>query len=368
MILNALNMRTLFFTAFFAFTFIAIDAQAQNTLRIYNWLDYIAPNTLKKFEQETGIHVIYDTFQDIEKAEQVLLENTHDYDVIFSYDSFLARLARSMKLAPLNKKWLPHYKNLDPELYKKFMWADVDQQYLIPYLWGTLGIGYNATQVQAVLGEGKEIKGWHSIFDPANLERLSQCGISISDSRNDIIAIALHLSGKKPYSLHQKDYIEIAYPFLKTLRPHIKYIEDYKSIQKFKKGELCIVVNWSGDILQFIDTEIAGEKPLRYIIPKEGSIIAFDGIAIPYHAKNKENAHKFIDFLLHPDIIAEISTHVAYPNVNKAAAPFMAENLLKNLAIYPPMSMIDKLIPTQTISPRIDRIEKYIWQKFKNGE
>jgi len=365
MMLAAINMRSFFCITLLSFVVSSVYAQTNNTVHIYNWLDYIAPDTIKKFEQETGIDVIYDTFEDLEEAEQILLKNKHNYDIVFSYDSFLSRLARSMKLAPLNKKLLPNYKNLDPNIYKKFIWADVNQQFLIPYLWGTLGIGYNVTQIQKVLGQGAVIEGWQSIFEPANLERLSQCGIGMLDSRNDIMAITLHLSGKNPYSLYQEDYTEIAFPFLQALRPHIKYIKDYESIKEFKAGKLCIVINWSGDILQVVDTVLEGETPLRYIIPQEGSIIAFDGMAIPSNAKNKANAHKFINFILRPDIIAEISTYVAYPNINKAAAPFMAENLLKNLAIYPPLSIVDKLIHTQVIPPRIDRIENHLWQKFK---
>lgn len=341
---------------------------AAQTVSVYNWTDYIGETTLADFQAKTGIKVIYDVFDSNETLEGKLLAGRTGYDVVVPSNHFLARQVKAGAFLKLDRSQLPNFKNLDPKLLKLLEKNDPGNEHSVPYLWGTNGIGYNVDKVKEVLGID-HIDSWAVLFEPENIKKLHECGVAFLDSADELFPAILNYMGKDPRSENPEDYKQAEAKLL-TLRPYITYFHSSKYISDLANGDICVAFGYSGDVFQAANRakEAKNGVNIAYSIPKEGSNLWFDLLAIPADAANPKAAHAFINYLLDPEVIAKVSASVGYANPNPAAKAFMAPELVNNPEIYPSQEVLDKLYISTTPTPAVMRLMTRSWSKVKTNK
>lgn len=353
-----------------ACTATAVAAAEDPVVNVYNWSDYIAEDTLQQFEAATGIKVVYDVYDANEVLEAKLLAGASGYDVIFpSAQPFAERHVSAGLYRPLERGKLPHYGNLDPDILGALAASDPGNAHLVPYMWGTTGIGYNVRKVREILGTEAPLDSWRLIFDPAIARQLAGCGISVLDDEQEALAAALIYLGKDPNSTDPAD-IEAAAEAFAQVRPYIRYFHSSQYINDLANGDLCVAHGYSGDVLQARDR--AGEADngveVAFAIPREGAILWIDVMAIPADAPHPDNAHRFIDFLLQPEVIAGVSNYVAYANANSAATPLLDEEVRDDPGIYPPAAVKARLTTAKVMPQQLQRLRVRTWTRIKTGQ
>lgn len=347
----------------------SLPAVAATNLNFYNWSDYIAPNTLESFEQETGINVTYDVFDSNEVLEAKLMAGGSGFDIVVPSSQFLGRQIQAGIFQEMDLSQLPNYSNLDPELMQVLTEVDPGNRYGIPYLWGTTGIGYNVEQVKAVLGEDAPVNSWDLIFKPEYLSKLRSCGVAILDAPGEVMPIALNYLGKDPNSTNKKDYkgnSQLA-KLLKTMRPNVRYFHSSQYINDLANGEVCVALGWSGDILQAASRaeENGNGVKVDFTIPKEGAPVWFDMLAVPADASNTQEAFRMVNYLLRPDVMAGITNYVAFANANKASYPLINSDILQDKRIYPGDDVKQNLFPLKVKPNKIDKAVTRLWTNMK---
>jgi putrescine transport system substrate-binding protein len=347
---------------------LALAAQAAPTVHIYNWSDYIGETTLADFEKATGIKPVYDVFDSNETLEGKLLAGHTGYDVVVPSNHFLGKQIKAGAFRKLDKSQLPNYSNLDPALLKRLEKNDPGNQYAVPYLWGTNGIGYNEAKVKAALGVDK-IDSWATVFEPENIKKLSKCGVAFLDSPDEMFPAMLNYMGLDPNTTDEKLYKKAEAKLL-AIRPYVTYFHSSKYITDLANGDICVAVGYSGDVFQAkARAEEAGKGvKLAYVIPKEGGNLWFDMLAIPADAGNVKEAHAFINYVLNPQVIAKVSDSVGYANPNPKAGEVMDQDVRNDPAVYPPQSVQDKLYVNVELPPKVQRLMTRSWTKVKSGK
>ncbi|ROS00089.1 putrescine transport system substrate-binding protein [Sinobacterium caligoides] len=345
----------------------SIESAEQRVLNIYNWSDYIAPATIENFERHSGIKVIYDVFDSNDTLEVKLLTGKSGYDIVVPSNNFLARQIQAGLFQPLDKSKLPLYVNLDPQLMKRLEASDPDNLYGIPYLWGTTGLGFNVAMLKERLGERFPLDSWNLLLDPMISTQLRDCGVGILDAWDELFPIIFNYIGEDPSTHDVKVFKGEAYRQMNRLRPNVATIHSSSYIKDLAAGDLCLALGWVGDVYQARTRalEAGSGIDVSYIIPKEGAPIWFDMIAIPKDAPNPDEAHEFINFLLQPEVIAEISNYVAYPNAVPASKPFLDEALRNNANIYPDEEVMKRLFVLEVYPASIDRFAARLWGRFR---
>ncbi|MET4695425.1 polyamine ABC transporter substrate-binding protein [Endozoicomonas lisbonensis] len=337
-------------------------------LNIYNWSDYIAEDTIANFEKKTGIKVRYDVFDSNEVLEAKLLSGKTGYDIVVPSASFMARQIQAGVFAPLEKDKLAGWKNLDNNLLKRLETYDSKNQHAFPYLWGTTGIGYNPDMVKKYLGAAAPVDSWDLLFKEENISKLSQCGVAVLNAPTEVIPAALKYLGLDPNSKNKGDYAK-AEQLLKTIRPYITYFHSSKFISDLANGDICVALGWSGDILQASDraVEAGSGITVEYVIPKEGAGMWFDMLAIPRDAENVEEAYAFLNYLLEPEVMAEISNYVSYASGNSASVSFVDNEIVQHPGIYPTQEAQANLYVFEVLPPKIDRLVNRTFTRVTTG-
>jgi putrescine transport system substrate-binding protein len=349
---------------------LALPAWAQdNVLHVYNWSDYIAEDTVAKFEEETGIKVVYDVYDSNEVLEAKLLAGNSGYDVVVPTSSFLQRQVAAGVYQPLDKSKLPNLKNMDPGLMEKAQAYDPDNEHSVIYMWGTVGIGYNVEAVKERLGDDAPVNSWSLVFDPQYAEKLADCGISMLDSPTDMLQTALAYLGLDPASTDADD-MEKAADLIQQVRPYVRYFHSSQYISDLANGEICVAVGFSGDvyIAAARADEVGNGIEIAYSLPKEGAQLWFDMMAIPADAPNPDAAHKWINFIMDPQITADITNYVSYANANAASMPMVDEEIKNDPSIFPPPEVMAKLFPTVVYDGRTDRVMTRLWTRVQTGQ
>lgn len=341
------------------------------TLKFFNWSDYMAEDTVERFEAETGIQIIQDVFDSNEVLEAKLLAGNSGYDLVVPTASFMGRQIQAGVFGKLDKAKLPNLKHLDPELLSFLEAVDPGNQYGVPYLWGTTGIGYNVDKVKEVLGEDAPVNSWDLVFNPDNMAKLQKCGVMFLDSPDELYPLTLNYLGKNPNSRNPQDYAldSDAVKLLKDVRPYVSQFHSSQYISALANGDICVAIGWSGDVIQAQDRAIEADNGvnIEYSIPKEGTQIWFDMLAIPKEAENKEAAYKFMDFLLRPEVIADVSNYVAYANPNLDAMDLQDPDISSNEGIYPSDEVKKKLFAQKVRGLKIERLMVRLWTDIKTG-
>lgn len=343
-------------------------SHSQEVLRMYNWSDYMTTETLKNFEKETGIRVIYDVFDSNEVLEAKLLSGRSGYDLVVPSNNFLSKQIQAGAFSTLDRDKLSNYANLNPELMRKLLISDPENAHGVPYLWGTTGIGYNVDKVKAILGDDAPVDSLELIFNPKYAAKLAKCGVVMLDSPDEIVPQAMLYLGLDPNS-HKKEDLKAAGAMLAKIRPYITYFNSSRYISDLANGDVCVAYGFSGDIFQAAARAVEAKNGHRidYSIPKEGAVLWFDMLAIPKDASNKVNAHKFIDYLLKPKVIAAITNYVAYANPNQAAKPFVDKAVINNQSIYPSEEIMATLYMKKDRPLKAQRVMTRVWNRVKSG-
>lgn len=337
-------------------------------VNVYNWSDYIDESILADFTKETGIKVVYDVFDSNEILETKLLAGGTGYDVVVPSGTFLARQIGAGVFQKLDKSKLPNLKNMWDEVMQRTVGYDPDNAYSINYMWGTTGIGYNVGKVKAALGD-VPIDSWSLIFDPEILAKLKGCGVHMLDAPTEMLPAALNYLGKNPDSRDRGD-LELAAAVLTKVRPFVEKFNSSEYINGLANGDICIAVGWSGDVFQARDRAAEADNgvEINYIIPKEGSLMWFDQMAIPADAKHVDAAHKFLNYIMRPDVIAKASNYVYYANGNKASQALLEKDVIDDPAVYPDAETSAKLYTLQPYDPKTTRVITRAWTKIKTGQ
>ncbi|SEN23738.1 putrescine transport system substrate-binding protein [Pseudomonas sp. ok272] len=342
---------------------------AEPVVKMYNWSDYIAPDTLKNFEKDSAIKVQYDIFDTNEMLEAKLLSGHSGYDVVVPSSQFLSKQIRAGAYQPLQRDLLANWKHLDPRLMQRLEAADPGNRYAIPYMWGTVGIGYNEEKVRAVLGKDAVLDSWSMVLDPVNLAKLKSCGVAFLDAPVKIIPQALLYLGLDPNSTRPDDYKQ-ASALLTQLKPSVTYFSSSKYTADLANGDICVAIGYSGDVMQAQTraSEAGKHMDIRYLIPKEGVNLWFDMLAVPKDAGNVADAHKLLDYLLRPEVIAPVSDYVGYANPNKDATALMDPKVSGNPGIYPSDEVISHAFVSADLPDNIQRLITREWNRIKSGQ
>lgn len=337
------------------------------TVHVYNWSDYIAENTLADFTDATGVKVVYDVFDSNETLEGKLLAGSTGYDIVVPTNHFLGKQIKAGAFQPLKREWLSNWQHLDPQLLERLSINDPDNQYAIPYMWGTNGLGYNVAQVKAVTGQD-QLDSWSAIFEVENIKELSKCGVAFLDSADEMIPAMLNYLGLNPNSEDPEDLAKAEQRLLE-LQPYVRYFHSSRYVSELANGSLCVAVGYSGDVFQARDrAEEAGNGvEVAYSIPKEGANLWFDTLAIPVDARNLEQAHLFLNYLLEPEVIAQISDYVGYANPNLSSLELMDEEVRNDPSVYPAPEVLERLYTNAELPDSVVRAMSESWTRVKAG-
>lgn len=348
---------------------LAAPALADGELHVYNWSDYIADDTIAKFEAETGTKVVYDVYDSNEILETKMLAGQSGYDIVVPTAQFLKNTIAAGAFRPLDPSKLPNLKNMDPELMRLAAQNDPDNAHSVIYMWGTTGIGYNVAKVKERLGEDAPVDSWSLIFDPENAAKLADCGITLPDSPGPVLPVALTYLGFDVASTGPES-METAAEAVRAIRPHIRYFHSSQFISDLANGEVCVSLGASGDMFIAADrARQAGEGvEIAYSIPKEGAEVWFDMLAIPADAPNPDAAHDWINFIMDPQISADITNFVYYANVNRAATPLVDPEITGNPSIYPSPEVQANLFTIPNYGPENYRRMTRLWTQLKAGQ
>ncbi|MCC9625887.1 polyamine ABC transporter substrate-binding protein [Thalassospira sp. MA62] len=345
-------------------------ASAQEVLNVYNWSDYIGEETVANFEEEFGVKVNYDVYDSNQVVEAKLLAGNSGYDIVVPTLADAERLIKADIFQPIDKSQLSNYGNLDPVILEQQAKYDPDNKFAVPYFWGTNGFGYNVAKVQEVLGDDAPLDSWAMIFDPKYAEPLSKCGLTLLDDPGEIVPLVNFYLDNVPDGAPTEESISSAMEQLEKIRPHVTYFHSSQYINDLANGNVCISVGWSGDVgmaaLRADEAENGNE--IKYVIPKEGTLIWFDAMMIPADAPNPELAHKFIDYVLRADVEADIANYVAYATPNLAAMDLVDEELLNDPGIYPPQDVKERLRSKVEPDSRLLRTRTRLWTRMKTGQ
>lgn len=346
----------------------ASPAAGEQVLNIYNWSDYIAEDTIANFEKETGIKVRYDVFDSNEVLEAKLLAGNTGYDIVVPSAHFVARQIQAGIFQPLDKSKLPNYKNLDADAMKVLAGYDPENKHIVPWMWGTTGVGYNVAKIKERMPDAP-LGSWKMIFDPDVVSKFKDCGVATLDASSEVFPTALRYLGLPTDSQSAEDLAKVEELVMK-IRPSIKYFHSSQYINDLANGEICLVLGWSGDV--FIARDRAAEanngNEIAYFVPKEGSLMWFDTMAIPKDAPHADNAHKFIDYILRPEVVAAITNYVNYPNANAASLPFVNEEIRNDTSVYPDPETKKNLFPNVVNTPAYDRLVTRAWTRIKTNQ
>ncbi|MFZ5964489.1 polyamine ABC transporter substrate-binding protein [Thalassococcus sp. BH17M4-6] len=352
-------------TATLALTAAAVQAQE---VRVYNWSDYIDEDLLAKFEEETGLDLIYDVFDSNEVLETKMLAGGSGYDVVVPTGSFLQRQIMAGAFQELDKSKLPNIDNMWADIEERTAQYDPGNEYSINYMWGTTGLGVNVDKVKEVLGEDAPINSLALVFEPENMEKLAECGVHFLDAPTEIIPAALKYLGEDPDS-KDPEVIEKVKPLLMEVRPYIQKFHSSEYINALANGDICVAVGWSGDVLQARDRAAEADNgvTVAYNAPKEGALMWFDQMAIPVDAPNPDGAHQFLNFIMDAQNMAAASNYVYYANGNKASQEYLVEDVIDDPAIYPDEETIKNLYTFSPYDPKVQRMVTRLWTEIKSG-
>jgi putrescine transport system substrate-binding protein len=344
------------------------EAGTGKVLNLFIWSDYLAPNTLADFEKQTGIKVHVAYYDANETLETKLLAGSSGFDVVVPSASYFERQIKAGVYLKLDKSKLPNLKNLDPQLMSRVARHDPDNAHGIIYMWGSNGIGYNAKMVRALMPDAP-LDSWKLVLDPAVASQVAKCGISVLDSPAEVLRGVYSYLGKDPNS-QSADDLALAEATLTKIRPYIRNINSSEYIEALANGDLCIAVGYNGDVMQARDRAREANKGIDvdYVVPKEGSILWFDMMAIPADAPNPQSAYAFMNYILTPQVSADISNFKRYANANLAAQPLVKPDVKDDPRIYPPAQQREKLAVQLADSAEQTRAITRVWQKFKTGQ
>jgi putrescine transport system substrate-binding protein len=350
------------------FALLVVGARAaERVVNFFNWSDYIEPSVLADFTAATGIRVQYDTFDSNDILETKLLAGKSGYDVVVPTAYFLQRQIKAGVFQKLDKQKLPNLANGWDEISRRLEGYDPGNQYAVNYMWGTVGIGYNAVKAKAALGEAP-VDSWDVLFKPEMIAKFKDCGVYMLDSADDVLPAALHYLHLDPNSTSQAD-LEKAADLVAKVRPYVRKFHSSEYLNALATGDICLVLGFSGDVKQAQKraSEARNGVEIGYAVPRDGTQLWFDNLAIPKDAPDPGAAHALINYLLKPEVAAKNSNFIAYANGNAASRRFIDPAILNDPAIYPDAAMMARLYTIAAHDQKSQRLMNRLWTRVKTG-
>ena len=340
----------------------------QRVVNVFNWSDYIDPAVLDDFTKETGIKVVYDTYDNNEIVEAKLLAGKSGYDVVVPSGPFLQRLIKAGVFLKLDQAKLPNAKNLWPEISKRQAVFDPGNQFSVSYMWGTTGLGLNLKKVREKLGANVPLNSWDLLLKPEIVSKLKSCGVMVLDAPEDVFPTTLRAIGLDPNS-HALPDLQKAADALVRVRGNVQKFHSSEYINALAGGDVCMTVGYSGDVIQAKKRaeEAKNGVEIAYVIPKEGALMWFDSLAVPKDAPNPDNALRFLDFMMRPDIAARNSNVVSYANGNLAAKSLVRPEVLNDPGIYPDEATFARLFTNTAYDDKLQSQVTRLWTRVKTG-
>ena len=350
----------------------ASAADEPKVLNIYNWSDYIAEDTLKNFEKETGIKVNYDNYDANEVLQAKLVAGKSGYDIVVPGAHFAKTQIEGGLLQKLDRSQLTNWANLDKGLLAQLAAVDPGNQYLVDWRWGYVTVGINTAKVKAALGDlPLPDNAWSLVFDPKYAARLKGCGINFLDSASEVLPVAMLYAGKPAYSRVAADY-DAAAKLLKSVRPFVTRFSSSGYINDLASGQLCVVMGYSGDIniarARALEASPKAPAAIQALVPKGGATLFFDSMAIPKDAPHPGNAHRFINYILRPEVHAALTNKVFYANPNAASLKFVNKDVAANPTIFLSAADKQRMTPPDAVPQDIRRLQTRIFTVFKAGK
>jgi len=342
-------------------------ARAEGSLNVYNWADYIGETTLDDFQKATGVSVTYDNYASAEEMQAKMLAGSTGYDVVVHAGLSMPNFIKAKIYERLDRSKLPNWKNLDPAILKIVDGWDKGNLYSVPYMWGSVGLSFNVDMVKQRLPDA-DMQSLDILFKPENAEKLADCGISLLDSPTDILFMALKYIGKDPNTATDADY-KAAAEIFKPIRKYIKTFDNSNYLNAIPNKELCVINDWSGDYAtaQARAKEAGIDINLAYYVPKTGAPAWVDCLCMTSDSASKENAYKFINFMMDPEVIAKCSDFTNYANGNLASKKFLNPDVLNNPAVYPDAETMSRLYTPQAPTEEQERAFTRVWSDVKSG-
>lgn len=334
-------------------------AAAADSIRVYNWNDYIAPQVLADFTKATGIAVEYHTYASAEELDKILASG-ESIDIAVPSQNVLPPLIKAGLVQPLDMSRLPNRKHLDKQLLSKLAAVDPQNRYAVPYLWGAVGLAINTPQAEAAYG-GPLPSSWSLLFDPTQSSKLASCGVSVLDAPDEMFYNLLSYQGRS-LTNSSPGRLRKAGEALMGLRPNLRYVDSERYIDDLNQGRLCVAVAWVGDALGASD---AGQ-PVQFVVPEEGSTLFIDNLVIPSSARRADLAHQFIDYLMQPQVAAQISSETLYPSANLGAQQFLEPKLREQLGRNLD-SAKNRLFALMPLSDKLKSARDETWTRFRDG-
>ncbi len=342
-------------------------AAQQRAVNVYNWSDYVDPKVLEDFTKETGIKVVYDTYDNNEIVETKLLAGKSGYDIVVPSGPFLQRQIKAKVFRKLDKAQLTNLQNAWPEIQQRLAVFDPGNEHAVNYMWGTTGIGINVKKVRQALGD-VPLNTWDLLMKPELASKLKGCGIYVLDSPEDLFPGILAYLGLNPDSKKPEDLTK-AGDALFRIRGNVQKFHSSEYINALANGDICVAVGYSGDIIQAKKRaeEAKNGVEVQYIVPREGALMWFDSFAIPADAKNVKEAHEFINFMLRPEVAAANTNFVSYASGNGAARAKVDPAILNDPGIYPDEATFKRLFTNTAYDDRSQRTVTRLWTRVKTG-
>nr|WP_290646501.1 polyamine ABC transporter substrate-binding protein [Aquabacterium sp.] len=344
-------------------------ADEEKVLNVYNWSNYIAPDTVANFEKEYGIKVRYDVFDSNEIVHAKLVAGKTGYDIIVPSSYWAKMQADGGLLQKVDKSKLPNLKNIDPAIMAQLARLDPGNQYMVNWMWGYTTVGINVDKVKAALGDlPMPDNAWDLVFKPEYISRLKSCGVSFLDSATEVVPAALHYLGRPAYSKNIADYQAVP-PVLKAIRPYVTLFSSTGYINDLANGSICAAFGYSGDINIAKNRAIEGKtgQNIKTLTPKTGGVVFMDTMVIPADAPHPENAHLWMNYIMRPEVHASLTNKVFYANPNLAARKFVKPEIANDPAVFPPESEMKKMAQPDALNNDIRRQMTRIYTSFKTG-
>lgn len=335
-------------------------ACAEEVVTVYNWEGYIALPVLKSFEAETGIRVDYHTYTSPKEIEDALSSGV-PIDVSVQTHNDLPQLIKSGAIQPLDFRQLPNRQYLAPHLLGALMALDPGNRYAVPYLWGATGLAINTPLAEAAFG-GPLPNSWSVLFDPEQSRRLASCGISWQEGANEGLTTLLRYQGRDLVR-SSPSRISKAGTLLTELRPNLRYVSSTRYIEDLREGKLCVAMSWVGDAL----AAAAAGQDVRFVIPDEGATFFIDSLVIPQSAKRPDLAMRFINYLMRPEIAAQITMETLYGSGTLGAKEFVDESLRNQPGLYPDSRTRRRLTLLESLPPKHAVVTEAVWGEFINA-
>lgn len=339
----------------------------EKVVNVSFWYQYLSDENIASFAKESGIKIVYDSFNAVEMLTTKVLTGNSNYDVVMPSAALVGQYVQAGAIQKLDKSKIPNLKDIDPALMEFLAPQDPTHDYAVPYAYGSTGILYDREKIKARMGDAP-VDSWDMVFKPAIAQKFADCGIVFSDTPDQMTAIALNYLGLDPFTKNPEDFKK-AEDLLLSVRPFVRHFNTDAIQQEMISGDVCLAVTWTGTAVYVQDALKASktDRTLDFTIPKEGSDIFFDVMTVPVDAPHPEYAFELINFLISAKAAANFSNTYQFPSGVMSAKALLNNGVAENPNIYLPVDVIARLWPDQPRGPEEMRRVVRSWTRFKSG-